>query len=377
MDPKTIDNLKLLYLMDDSLSIDIADLFKFLQYLGYFPLKKQDIIKIVSDSNLYYYDESSSKIKLKKKCERRIIVFPSFPLKDENNYESEVRQLFKCINCDDKIDRMDKLKSGIIFVYFENEEETSYVYRKFESYKIENVILILTQNLDLNANIKSENLKRKLLEKLEKPIEEIPSNIVKNESYYIEDLKNKVLDIKEYNKKKNNSYYETQPMTNKNYYSQSYQDKNKKNSSLTNDKKNQIMTNKFDIPSEDTKTSEPISNTNQEEIQEKENRKKSWNEDSFRIPLNKDYKINLEIEDSNSKKAEITEKYQYLDFAKIFFNLTLLFKTDKPKDFEHKFIPEIMRELPRKELDVYKKNEGGRRERAQTFYETRRGIYIM
>jgi len=139
MDPKTLDNLKLLYLMDDALSIDLADLFKFLQYLGYYPLQRQDIVKTVSESNLYFFEESSGKIKLKKKCERRIIVFPSFPLKDENNYETEVRDLFKCIECESKIHRMDKLKSGIIFVYFETEEETSYVYRKLESYKIEKV----------------------------------------------------------------------------------------------------------------------------------------------------------------------------------------------------------------------------------------------
>jgi len=212
------------------------------------------------------------------------------------------------------------------------------------------------------------------LEKLEKPVEDIPSNIVKTESYYMEDLKNKVQDIKEYNKKKNQSNNETKLNINKNYYSHGYQDKSKKNPNLPNDKNNQPMINKFDLNNDNTLAAEETTKIIKEETEEKEKRKQSLKDDFYKIPLNKDYKINLEIEDVNAKKVEITEKYQYLDFAKIFFNLTLLYKTDKPKEFENKFIPEIMRETPRKELDVYRKSEGGRRERAQTFYEQRRGI---
>jgi hypothetical protein len=212
------------------------------------------------------------------------------------------------------------------------------------------------------------------LEKLEKPIDEIPSNIVKTESFYIEDLKNKVQDIKEFNKKKNQPNNEHKLSINKNYYSHSYQDKSKKNSNVVNDKNNQPMINKFDLNNDNNLAAEETTKIHQEVTEEKEKRKQSLKDDFFKIPLNKDYKINLEIEDVNAKKVEITEKYQYLDFAKIFFNLTLLYKTDKPKEFEDKFIAEIMRETPRKELDVFKKNEGGRRERAQTFYEQRRGI---
>ena len=98
---------------------------------------------------------------------------------------------------------------------------------------------------------------------------------------------------------------------------------------------------------------------------------------SYNLPLNKDYNIKLDEEEVPKQeiKKTITYKYQVLDFAKIFFNLNLLFKTDKPLSFEGKFISEVMRNSPRKKLDLHKNKEKHMRERAQTFFESGRSNY--
>jgi hypothetical protein len=67
-------------------------------------------------------------------------VFPSY------NLEEDVRDFFKNkLHCDDKIQRIERLMSGIIFVYFENEEIAVDVFKKLEKYKFENVFILHKQ----------------------------------------------------------------------------------------------------------------------------------------------------------------------------------------------------------------------------------------
>jgi len=98
-------------------------------------------------------------------------------------------------------------------------------------------------------------------------------------------------------------------------------------------------------------------------------------ENTSTFPLNKDYNIGLDEFNSNTpcnKQKEISIKYSFLEIAKIFFNLTLLRKGERPTQYEKNFIKEVMREEARKEIDHYKRKDKLVRERAQTFFESRR-----
>ena len=87
----------------------------------------------------YYYEEKTSQLKLKKKCERRIIVFPSFEFFNEKNFIEEIQNLFKNFESLEKIKKIEKLNSGIIFVFFDNEDDTKQVFNKLEDYKMKHV----------------------------------------------------------------------------------------------------------------------------------------------------------------------------------------------------------------------------------------------
>lgn len=213
-----------------------------------------------------------------------------------------------------------------------------------------------------------------MLEKLEKPVEENNSKIINAASYYIQDLQNKVQEIKTIdNIKPATSIQNHLKLNSNNYYSYNYYEKNRKYSHLPNDKRKQSLVNKFDLPQEASKENESLGKGHNFNYNKKGYNNRSGKKESLKVPLNKDYKIDLEEEEGlKFNKIEISEKYEYLDFAKIFFNLNLLYKTDKPKEYETNFIPEIMRETPKKELDFYKKKERIGRDRAQTFFESRR-----
>jgi hypothetical protein len=130
--------------------------------------------------------------------------------------------------------------------------------------------------------------------------------------------------------------------------------------------KKQSLINKFDVHAEKNKyySNKNFDNNLNNYNQNYSNHKSKGN---IAIPLNKDYDINLD----NNQTPKIPEhplievKYNFLSFAKIFFNLKLLYKTDKPEKFQNQFIPEVMRSEPRKELDLYKKVQV--RDRAKTF----------
>jgi len=73
-------------------------------------------------------------MRLRHKLQRRTIVFPSYDKKED------IREFFKNkLKCDEQIKSIEKLSSGIIFIYFETEEETIEVFKRLEKYKYENV----------------------------------------------------------------------------------------------------------------------------------------------------------------------------------------------------------------------------------------------
>jgi hypothetical protein len=82
-------------------------------------------------------------MRLRHKLQRRTIVFPSYDKKED------IREFFKNkLKCDEQIKSIEKLSSGIIFIYFETEEETIEVFKRLEKYKYENVRLNLIRILN-------------------------------------------------------------------------------------------------------------------------------------------------------------------------------------------------------------------------------------
>ena len=138
--PDSIENMQILDLMDDALSMDLIDLLKLLEFMN-FSVTKEELIKvkhqlpqIIGDSQFYIFDENNNKMRLRHKLQRRTIVFPSYDKKED------IREFFKNkLKCDEQIKSIEKLSSGIIFIYFETEEETIEVFKRLEKYKYENV----------------------------------------------------------------------------------------------------------------------------------------------------------------------------------------------------------------------------------------------
>lgn len=193
------------------------------------------------------------------------------------------------------------------------------------------------------------------------------------------DLKKPVEEVLFYDIKKGKTQQNTQTKLKNNNYSYNYYDKSKNNVNYSN-KKYSII-NKFDLSEQPENQDYQQMSFQNSNYNSYGNNYKNYNnpkQGSFKVPLNKDYNFALDIEDNRKVESKklITEKYQYLDFAKIFFNLNLLYKTDKPVALEGKLISEVIRDLPRKELDIHKKKAKQQgRERAQTFFESRRSNF--
>jgi len=279
----------------------------------------------------------------------------------------------KKAGCRNKVKRLEITSSKIVFVFFENEDDTNEVYKLVENYKFK-------ENLDFNVNIKSENLKLKLIEMLEDK-----SNV--EDKKFINDTENykprNLVDEKQDRQDRPSLKYKLD-------FNNQYQFKKNSfvNKALNNNSNKRGSFNKFD---DFKKIAENFYNMTEGKIKEKDqyydnNRRTSKGKnqrnkkfESFVLPLNKNYKLSVnEKVDTNAiqnnelnhnENSNIAIKYQIIDITKIFLNMNLLHKNDKPKGFENNFIPQIMREKPRDILEYYKeKSIKIREKRANTLF---------
>lgn len=117
--------------MDDNLSIHIDEYIKNPLINEKYKFNKEEILNVIQQSSIVYYDTTSGYLKLKYKPKRRIIVFRDVPKNKQN--QEDIRKLFTIDN-DIFIPEITEIKTTceMFYVYFSGEEETIKAFRLIE-----------------------------------------------------------------------------------------------------------------------------------------------------------------------------------------------------------------------------------------------------
>jgi hypothetical protein len=313
-------------------------------------------VKIISQSKIYMFDEQQARVKLRNKSQRRTIVFPSYDL------EEDIKDFFKTkLHCEDKIQHIEKLSSGIILVWFNNEDDTIEAFKALEKYKFDN-------NLQIYASIRSENLKRKITERVEKKNEqkENKSHIIADTQHYFPrklpgeyvskrsiqqgqqqlNIDTENLDELAAIKKRSYSFFDVSPTSN----------------NVETPKTRKSTMNKFD--GGDIRSA--IKNYyNKYNLVFDPEKYVVQRQNSVRV--NKSVVLDLDSLPEKKHDTNINFKYSFADMSKVFSEICPSLVKEKHKG-QYKYIPAVMTFNPRGSLDHFKEKKE-KRDRAQTFYE--------
>jgi len=345
LNPDTLENMQILDFMDDALSIELIDLLKILEYFN-FSVCKDELVKMIDKSKIYMFDEQQSRVKLRNKSQRRTIVFPSYDLSED------IKEFFKSkLSCEDKIQHLEKLSSGIVLVYFFSEDDTVEVFKKLEKYKFDN-------NLQLYASIRSENLKRKITERVEKKnkdhLNESKSHIIADTQHYYprklpgefvkRTFQNLMVDTEADDafKKRSYSFFDVSPTASVETPKTRKSTMNKYDGDIKSAIKNYY--NKYNLVFDPDKYVRSNS-----------------------VRINKSVVLDLDSLPDKKKESNIDFKYSFAEIMNVFTDVSGGLIKDSRKG-QYKYIPAIMNFNPKTVLDSFKEKKE-RRDRAATFYE--------
>lgn len=190
--------------MDDNLSIHIDEYIKNPLINEKYKFNKEEILNVIQQSSIVYYDTTSGYLKLKYKPKRRIIVFRDVPKNKQN--QEDIRKLFTIDN-DIFIPEITEIKTTyeMFYVYFSGEEETIKAFRLIEKIRESDnkVKDWFIKPFEFTAFVKVENLKKDLIGIENNDDSPNKSKVIPNVPHY----QPRKISLTEYDSNYRNSYH--------------------------------------------------------------------------------------------------------------------------------------------------------------------------